>query len=339
MDAEQVHRDAIVIDATAPLLDAFPLSRRNEYLDMAIRGGVTCAAPTVAQGENAGDTLKLIATWLRVLKSRADLLHVRSVQDIHRAKAEGKLGILFHFQGTAPFEDDLNLVETFHALGVRMVMLTYNAKNAVGDGCEERTDAGLSRFGIRLIERLNENRIVVDVTHTGYRTTMEAMEVSARPVVFSHSNAKALFDSRRNITDEQARAAAQTGGLVGVAAVPYFILREGRPTLDQFVDHLAHFADVAGIDHVGLGLDFWAGSQPFADDAEADAQWQHYVDAGLWDPATYPRPPHYYPFDLDTPAEMGALTARLLQRGFSPEDTRKVMGANWLRVFEAVWGE
>jgi membrane dipeptidase len=333
LGAEQIHREAIIVDATAPLL------QRPTHLGLYAKGGVTCVAPTVTTSEDSGQTLKALGRWLRLLSTRPDLLHIRSVADVRRAKAEGKLGILFHFQGTEPFEADLDLVEAYQTLGLRMVMLTYNVKNLVGDGCEERTDAGLSRFGVRLIERLNANRVVVDVAHTGYRTTMEAMEASTRPVVFSHSNAKALLDTRRNITDEQARTAARTGGLVGVVACPYFVVQGRRPTLDEFIDHIAHFAEVAGIDHVGLGLDFWWGVQPFSSDAEAESLWQRAVDAGRWDSTTYPKPPHYYPVGLETPAQMGALTEGLLRRGFCAEDTRKVMGENWLRVFRDVWGE
>jgi len=330
--AKEVHKQAIIIDATAPLL------QQRRYVDLYIEGGVTCVAPTVGGKEFSGPTLKHIGQWLRFIKNRPDLILVRTAADIERAKEEGKLGILFHFQGSLPFELDLDLVDAYHALGLRMAMLCYNVRDFVGDGCEEDADAGLSRFGRRLIERLNDNRIVVDVTHTGYRTTMEAMEVSRHPVVFSHSNPRALLDTRRNILDEQARAAAQTGGLVGLTLVPYFIVRGRRPTLDDFVNAIEHFAEVAGIDHVGIGLDYWWGQQPFSSDEEADANWRKFVDAGIWDPENYPRPPHHYPEGLYTPAEMSGLVAALLRRGFSAEDTKKVLGRNWLRVFKAVWG-
>ncbi len=333
-DYKTVHDSAIVIDAVAPIL------QRRKYVDLFIKGGVTCVAPTVGGKENVGEATKKLGDWLHYIGQRSgELMHIKTAADIERAKAEKKLGILFHFQGTEPFEQDLNLVEAFHALGVRMVMLTYNVKNAVGDGCEERTDAGLSRFGVRLIERLNANRIVVDVSHTGYRTTMEAMEVSKAPVVFSHANTKAILDSARHIADDQAKAAAKTGGLVGVTLVPYFIVRGGgRPSLDQFVDHIDHYVKLIGIDHVGLGLDYYWGQQPFATDEEADATWQQFVDAGIWDPANYPKPPHYYPEGLATPAEMSGLTKILLKRGYSVDNVKQIMGLNWLRVFRSVWG-
>lgn len=327
-----VHEDAIIIDGVSPLV------RRRQFIELYVQGGFTCVAATVATAMPAGEAVKDLGDWLRFIDSRPDLLLVRTAADIERAKRERKFGLIFHFQGTDPFEDDLNLVEAYRALGVRMVQLTYNVKNRVGDGCEERTDAGLSRFGLALIERLNANGIVVDCSHTGYRTTLEAIDASTLPVVFSHSNARAIYDTVRNITDEQAKAVARTGGLIGVDVVPYFVVPRGRPTLDQFIAHLDHFVKVAGIDHVALGFDYFDGQQPFADDAEAERVWKAAVDSGRWNPATYPRPPHYYPEGLSTPAELRNLTRRLLERGYGAEEVKKILGGNWLRVFRAVWG-
>ncbi|GGO99767.1 dipeptidase [Stakelama pacifica] len=331
MDINATHREAIIVDGVAPLL------QRQKYVDLYKAGGVTCVAPTLSTTENAADAFRAAAGWLGFIDRRPDLLHVRTVDDIARAKREDRLGILFHFQGTSPFEQDLDLVAAFEAVGVRMAMLTYNTRNYVGDGCEEESDAGLSRFGRKLIEALNRTGITVDLTHTGKRTTMEAMEVSTKPVVFSHSNAKALLDVQRNIDDEQARAAARTGGLVAVTLAPYFITVGRKPTIDDFVDHLAHFANLVGCDHVGIGLDYYWGQQPFASDQEADDLWSEFVAAGIWDPATYPRPPHYYPDSLATPAELSGLTAALDRRGFSEVEILKILGANWLRVFRDTW--
>ncbi|NEV02569.1 dipeptidase [Bradyrhizobium uaiense] len=330
--AATIHKDAVIIDAVSPLIE------RYEYLDLYAKGGVTCVAPTVAALEGPAQALTKISAWLRLLDRRPDLVHVRTAADIERAKAAGKLGILFHFQGTGPIEQDLNLVEAYRTLGVRLIQLSYNGKNYVGDGCEERTDAGLSRFGERLIERLNENRIIVDVSHTGHRTSMEAMEVSKRPVVFSHSNAKAILDTRRNISEDQAKAVAKTGGLVGATLVPFFTVRGCRPTIDNFISHIDYFVKLIGVDHVGLGLDFTWTLPPFASDEVAGRNWQDAVNAGWWDPDNYPKPPHYYPQGMDTPAEMMNLTEALLKRGYDAEDVKKILGGNWLRVCREVWG-
>ncbi|PBB22356.1 peptidase M19 [Mesorhizobium sp. WSM4307] len=337
MDAERIHRDAVIIDAVAPLLD------KKQYVDSYKVGGATCVAPTVAGNTDTPATaLKTIGSWLHFIRSRKDLKLVQKASDIEAAKRDGQIGILFHFQGTGPFETDLNLVEAFQALGVRIVQLTYNRKDYVGDGCEEEIDGGLSRFGRALVQRLNENRVIVDCTHTGYKTTMDALSLTTRPAVFSHSNSAAVFPSKRNIKDDQAKAAAATGGLVGVTAVPQFVVpangAAARPSLDDLIAHIDHFVSLIGIDHVGLGLDYWWGTLPFSDLDTVISQWEHAISGGAWSPDAYPRPPHYNPPEIETPEMFLGMTEGLIRRGYNEDDIRKILGLNWLRVFREVWG-
>jgi membrane dipeptidase len=334
--ADSIHKDALVIDAVAPLLNRH--DQLDEYLDMYIKGGVTAVAPSVGGFYNALTSFKDIAGFLHHIPKRGDVFIVKTAADIERAKREGKLGLIFHFQGTEPFDDDLNLVDAYHALGVRMVQLTYNVKNRVGDGCDERTDAGLSNFGVKLIERLNAKGIVVDCAHTGYRTSMEAAEVSAHPVVLSHANARNVFESKRNVGDDLARTIARTGGVVGVNAVSFFLRMDARPDIEDVLDHIDHFVTLLGIDHVGIGLDFWWGQPPFVGEAEADAMWRKYTAAGVWKEETYPRKAQAYPTRLATPAEIPNITHGLIARGYGAEDCKKIIGGNWLRVFRQVWG-
>lgn len=338
LDAAAIHRDSIIIDAVAPLLD------RKDYVDAYISGSATCVAPTIASGTDTPEfALKAIGGWLRFIRSRQDLRLVLKASDIEKAKRAGQMGILFHFQGTGPFKTDLDLTEAFQALGVRMVQLTYNRKDYVGDGCEEEFDGGLSKFGKNLVRRLNENKIIVDCTHTGYRTTMDALALTTQPAVFSHSNSASIFPSRRNIQDDQARAAAATGGLVGVTAVPQFVVPANggpaRPSLHDLIAHIDHFVSLVGIDHVALGLDYWWGTLPFSDISTVIREWEYYVGIGDWDPEAYPRPPHYNPPEIDTPEMLLGLTKGLLRRGYTEDHVRKVLGLNWLRVFREVWGE
>jgi membrane dipeptidase len=332
-DARRVHDEAIVIDATCPLMND------PAYIEWWIEGGTTAAAATVGGYEASGPTLRSLGRWLRLIDQDPRLRLVTSAADIEAAKRDGVLGIIFHLQGTYPLDNDLNFVSIYQRLGVRMVQLAYNVRNLVGDGCEERTDCSLSAFGVRLIDRLNEERIVVDCTHTGYRTTMDAIARSSAPVVFSHSNAKALRDSRRNITDEQIRAAAATGGLIGIVGFPAFVSDAPRPTLDEFIDHIDYVANLAGIDHAGLGIDYFTGQAGVADDAAAERIYRAAIEEGLWRPESYPPPPYHYPSGIDTPRSLPRLTARLLERGYGEGDVKKVLGGNWLRVFRAVWGE
>jgi membrane dipeptidase len=186
LDAKRIHDEAIVIDATCPLM------RRHDLIHWWIEGGATAAAPSVGGDKPAGETLKALGQWLDLIERTPEYLLVKSASDIERAKAEGTFGIILHFQGTEPIEDDINLVDAYKALGVGMIQLAYNVKNPVGDGCEERTDAGLSTFGLKLIERMNRAKVIVDCSHTGYTTTMEAIAASSAPVVFSHAGVKAV---------------------------------------------------------------------------------------------------------------------------------------------------
>jgi membrane dipeptidase len=266
-------------------------------------------------------------------------MQVTAAADIETAKREHRLGLIFHFQGADPIENDLDLVEAYHALGVRMVQLTYNVRNRVGDGCEEKTDAGLSAFGVDLVARLNENRIVVDCSHTGYRTTMDAIERSTRPTVFSHANAFSVHPSPRNIKDDQIKAAALSGGLVGVNGFPPFLGTATQPTMDRFVEHLDYMVQLVGIDHVALGIDYYEGMHPVANAEQAAAFFRQQLAQRRWSEASYPPPPHHYPQGMSTPKELPNLTARLLDRGYNADDVRKIIGGNWLRVFREVWGE
>ena len=208
--AEKLHRESIVIDATCPLANL------PEYLDKWIAGGATAIAPTVCYpGELLPPTIKRVGSWLKRVSDNPDtLLHIKTVEHINQAKREKKLGLIFHFQGTLPFEKDLNNVEVFYHLGIRMVQLCYNTRDLVGDGCTERTDTGLSEFGLKVIAELNRLGIVIDCSHTGYRTTMEAIEASSKPVIISHGNARAVCDSFRNLRDDQIKAIAAKGSTI-----------------------------------------------------------------------------------------------------------------------------
>ena len=330
-EADELHRTAIVIDAVCPLL------RTKKYVDWYYEGGITVAAPTIASSEDASAALREIASWKRTIAADDRLVQVDSVAGIEAAKRHGKLGLLFHFQGTGPIEDDPDLVHAYKALGVGIIQLAYNVKNRVGDGADERTDAGLSYFGERLIKAMNDARVIVDCAHTGVQTSLDAIEASSRPVVISHGNPRAMHDVKRNLPDHLIRAAAATGGLVGVVGFPGFISASPRPTLDQFIDHIAYMVDLIGIDHVGLGIDYYNAQHPVMPDAEATIWYEAQLKDGRWRPGTYPPPPHYYPAGIETPRTFPNLTARLLERGFQPADIRKILGENWLRVYRAVW--
>ncbi len=320
--AERLHRDAIVIDGTCPLVNPKEIKKRLPELR---RGGVTCAVVTVVSIEGALETLHAVAAWYPQLRERADdLILATTAADIEEAKRTGRVAIAMQFQGGTPLEYDVNLVEAYYRLGVRVIQLTYNERNPLGDGCTERTDSGLSDLGLQVIAEMNRLGVLIDLSHVGYRTSMEAIEASSAPVVFSHSNARAVCDSPRNLTDEQIRALARRGGVVGVNAFPAFVSKVPAPSVEHLLDHIDYMVLLGGDDHVGLGFDF-------STETEEDYEYFKYKAD------VYPKPPWIYPKGIDGFEKIPNITHGLIARGYSHDTIGKILGGNFLRVFQTVW--
>jgi membrane dipeptidase len=331
--AERLHQEAIIIDGTCPL------ARHGNSYEKWVAGGATVIAVTADyRGETMGATIRRLGTWFKRLEKHSDkLLLITSVEDIYRAKRENRLGMIFHFQDTLPFELDLNMISVYHRLGVRMVQLCYNTRNFVGDGCSERTDCGLSEFGLKAIAELNRLGILVDCAHTGYRTTMDAIEASQKPVIISHANARAICNSSRNLRDDQIRAVAAKGGVVGITGWPSFVAKKPKPTLDDLLDHVDYIAKLVGVEHLSLGIDYWEYMAGIGDENQAKTRYDELLEAGIWNPRDYPPPPWHFPQGIETPEKLPNLTTGLLDRGYSEDDARKILGLNLIRIFKEVW--
>jgi membrane dipeptidase len=315
--------DAILLDAAAPMLQPRDLKRR---LPDVTAGGVDALLATAGALEGFRATMAVVASWLEIDRARRHNIRIaRSVGAIRAAKAAGETAIVLHFQGADPIEDALDFLDAFHACGLRVMQLTYNARNRLGDGCFEPGNAGLSKFGRDVIRRMEALGIVVDLAHAGIRTTLEAAEAATRPIVISHANARAHFDSPRNATDDMIRAVAASGGVVGVCAAPFFLARGEAATLDMLIDHAAYIAALVGPAHVGLGFDF-------ADEDEDD-----YVYYG-YDERWIPKPPWVWPAGIAGHAEGGNIAPALRARGFAEGEIRGILGENFLRVFGDIWG-
>jgi len=241
----------------------------------------------------------------------AEILVARTAEDIRSAKREGKIAAVLVVENSDALEGSLNVLRTFHALGVRSITLTHNPTSwaAAGNG-EARSGGGLTHFGIRLVQEMNALGMLVDVSHIAERGFYDTLETTDRPVTASHSCCAALCAHPRNLTDEQLRALAQNGGVVGITFVESFLDTAWNPIrvprascLERVLDHVDHAVQVAGIDHVGIGSDFDGGGTALGDATE-------------------------YP----------SLTAGLLQRGYTEADVRKILGENHLRVLRAALG-
>lgn len=336
MDPKELHRQAIVIDNTCPL------AVLEKYHDNYFQGGVTAIAATVGYGVpglgSLDFTMKNLGkwhSWLRREDSR--LLHVTRADDILEAKKQGKLGVIFHFQGTAPFEDDINTVALYAGLGLKMCQLCYNEKDLVGCGCAVENDTGLTPFGTDVIAEMNRLGIVVDCGHTGYQTTMDAIAASSSPVVISHGNARAVYDNRRNYEDDLIRAVAENGGVIGFNGFPGFVSDRARPSMDDLLDHVDHLAKIAGPGNVCVGIDYFEYQAGVADDETAGSIYNYLLDSGAWNRDEYPPPPWYYPEGIEMPEKIENLTIGLHKRGYSEEEIKGILGVNMMRVFKAVW--
>ncbi|HEY1582453.1 MAG TPA: membrane dipeptidase, partial [Chthoniobacterales bacterium] len=221
--------------------------------------GLTAVNLTVnAIGSYAKDleeTLTNIAFYDGEIAAHPDvLLKVKSSADLAEAKRTGRLGVIYGFQDGTPFGESLDRRDLFRDLGLRIVQFTYNRRNLIGDGCLEPANAGLSLFGRELVARLNEKRVLIDLSHCGDRTTLESIELSKQPVAITHAGCRALTDLPRNKTDEQLRKLADKGGVVGIYFMPY-LRTSGQQMAEDVIRHLEHALQICGEDHVGIGTD------------------------------------------------------------------------------------
>jgi membrane dipeptidase len=309
------------LDAACPLIQP----RDLEKLLPDLRAGeVTTVLATVASIEDSRHALGVLAQWLSLDRQSALPFRIaRCIADIDLAHAAGDLAVVLHFQGGDPIEADVNLLDAYHALGVRVIQPTYNARNRLGDGCLERANSGLSKLGRAAIARMNELGIVVDIAHVGRRTSLEVIEASTAPVIASHGNACGVYDSRRNLTDEQIKAVAASGGVIGVCAFPGFVCAADA-NLDRVLDHVDYLARLVGADHVGLGMDF-------ATETEEDYDYFGYEED------TYPRPPWTYPPGIAGFADLRNIGTGLAGRGYTAGQIAGIASGNFLRVFGEVW--
>ena len=256
-EARALVEDALVWDMTMPWTPEYVYTDR--ILPRFHRAGVDLISLTVMGPERTMEgTIVHLAKVSRELDARDDVVRCRTVAEIRAARAQGKLAVIYNLQETQHFDRDLALVSLYYELGVRHALLAYNARNKVGDGCGERQDSGLSNWGVGVVREMNRVGMLVDGTHSGHRTTMDAIEICAddgAPFIFSHCNAHAVVPHYRNIRDDQIRACAATGGVIGVNGLGEF-LDDERATSASIFRHLDHMAGLVGARHLGLGLDF-----------------------------------------------------------------------------------
>jgi membrane dipeptidase len=340
------YRRAVVIDALGGINDFGAKSFEDPLSDRLLadikQAGLTAISMTLSVGTNGNridKAIRRIATFDEKIAGAPDhLLRVRKAADLKRAKETGRTGIIYNFQDTSLLETDLANVELFQKLGLRVIQLTYNQRNPTGDGCLEPANAGLSMFGRSLVEKLGEQRIVMDMSHAGQATIAEAIALAKRPPVISHTGCRALNDVPRNVYDRELRALADKGGVAGMYFMP-FLVAAGQAHAEDLIRHLEHAVKICGEDHVGLGTDGSVTGVQIDDSYRAAQQREHdsRVARGLNAPG---EAPDRYQFiaEYNDPLRFLRLAEDLSKRGWPARRIEKLLGANFARVFGEVWG-
>jgi membrane dipeptidase len=288
-------------------------------------GGVNAVLTTVASTETPEVAISTLNDWWTADKRPTTGVQVATtVPELRKIVHGGDLAVVLHFQGTAPIGPDLEMVDTFHRLGVRVMQPTYNYANLVGDGCLEERDAGLTQFGRQVVARMQEVGIAVDLSHVGRRACLDVLEMTQVPVIASHSNARSVCDHPRNLTDEVIDGVARSGGVIDLVAYPRFVSADEQPTLEQLLDHATYISDRVGSQHVGIGLDFVV-------EDEYDFEFYQY------DPRYYARAPYNWPTGISWWNEFGNLRPALRARGFSQQEIDGILGENLLSTLDTVW--
>lgn len=332
-EAERIHSEAIIIDGhcdtllgvTGPV--GFPGSRRRDFFTRSEtghidfprlkEGGMTCQVmavyiePQYKPARAARRTLELLDGFYGLLEESSEFVMATTAKDIEKAKEQGVVAGLLSIEGGEAIEGSLSLLRSFYKLGIRAIGLTWNQRNDIADGVGERSGkSGLTDFGIAVVKEMERLGMMVDVSHLSDTSFWGVDAVAERPYIASHSNARALCQNRRNLTDEQLEALAKKGGVVGMNFLPGFVDNDPKKcSLGRMCDHIDHIKKVIGIDYIGLGADFDGfGVAPGA------------------------------PVVMKDVSELPLLTKELLNRGYTEEEIKKVLGGNWIRVYKEILG-
>jgi membrane dipeptidase len=321
--ARKLYKEALVWDDHAGF-DPEGGAHRLEQLQRWTRSGVHYLSVNVGYDVIDWQTsMKVLAGFRAWLQQHPEqYIMVETADDILRAKREGKLAIAFDLEGMNALNGNADMVNVYYDLGVRQMLFCYNLNNLVGGGCHDQ-DVGLTALGRAVIGEMNRVGMLVDCSHTAYRTTMEAMEVSKAPVIFSHSCAKALKNHGRNITDEQIKACAKTGGVIGINGIGNF-LGQNDISSAKFVDHVAYVASLVGTEHVGVSLDYAFDSENVDSVVAGNTK--------FWPKVEYQTASLFLP-----PEQLPEIVETMLQRGFNDGEVTAILGGNFLRVAKEVW--
>lgn len=322
--AARIHRDATIWDAHAGVLCRTDLDL--SFLDRWRNGGASYLSLNIGWDALPWEhTLRCAAHYRRWIDMNSDkFLMADTVEDIRHAKTAGKLAVAFDLEGAIALDENIDMISMYYRLGVRQMNFAYNVNNSFGGGAHD-VDIHLTDLGRRAVAEMNRVGMMVDCSHTGYTTSMDIFEVSTQPVVFSHSNPRAVYDHGRNIRDDQIKACAATGGVIGINGISTYL--NGKDAkMETVFAHIDYVVNLVGVEHVGIGVDI------VLDQSEGIEVYNRFTDSFPTYSAADWASMHNY-----MPEEFPDLTETMLRHGYSDEQVRLILGENFLRVAAQVW--
>ena len=326
-------QSALVFDAMGEIREVYDKALLQEMLDSGLNAITkTMCDPKTFEREALDAALDGIRSFDRWIDANpTQVMKALSVADLDRAREEGRIAVFYLIQNSTPFGKDLDMVDTFYGLGLRSVQITYNYQNWAGAGCKERTGAGLSEFGLQLVDKLNDTNMLIDCSHANMPTMADTIRASKTPIIVSHTGCAAIHTNIRNTTDENLKLLAEHGGVVGIDQIRPHIttLREGA--LQHYLDHIQHAVDVCGIDHVGIGSDrdhrYIELTEEYLDELRAEQGANLNEDDLPW-----------FMVELNGPRRMETIWDGLKSRNLSDDHVEKIMGANVRRIYSETIG-
>ena len=322
----------------SPVIDNLQYANWSEKIFRQMReGGVDAVHVTIAYHETFREMVLNLEQWNRWFELHGDLiLKGETASDIDRARDSGRTAIFFGFQNPSPIEDDIGLVEILHTLGARFMQLTYNNQSLLATGCYEAEDTGLTRMGREVVAEMNRVGLVIDMSHSADRSTIEAAEFSHRPIAITHANPSFWKPALRNKSDTVLKALAETGGMLGFSVYPHHLKGGSACTLQSFCDMIARTADLMGPTQIGIGTDLCQDQPDSVVEWMRVGRWTKRIDYGEGSAAApgFPDMPTWFADNRD----FGNIREGLRAAGMTEADTDAVLGGNWLRFFETSFG-
>ena len=305
----------------------------REIFEQMREGGLDAVHATLVYHETTRETLSRLGEWNRRFEAWPDLIMpVHVPQDIAVAQASGRVGIILGAQNCSPIEDDIDMVEVMRDLGLMIMQLTYNNQSLLACGCYEAEDSGITRFGRQVIREMNRVGMVIDMSHSAERSTLEAIEISERPVIISHANPESFHPAKRNKSDKVLKAIAESDGLLGFSAYPFHLRNGSDCTLTEYCEMIARTADLMGVEHLGIGTDLCQNQPVSILEWMRNGRWSKDMDYGEGSAsnADWPRPLPWLRDSRDFPN----LIAGLRKVGMSEDEVAGIMGKNWVALLE-----